>query len=170
MKTKSIIAIILALVLGLAGGYFIFGSSETETSGSDMHDHSEAEANQLWTCAMHPQILREEPGDCPICGMDLIVAESNASGLMANQFKMSENALALADIQTTVVGNSSNTASGTLTLSGKIAVNENEIATQPAHFDGRIEALYVNSIGQKVNRGSLSPESIRQNWLQPNRS
>ena len=25
----------------------------------------------LWTCPMHPQIVREEPGDCPICGMTL---------------------------------------------------------------------------------------------------
>ena len=25
----------------------------------------------LWTCPMHPQIVREEPGSCPICGMAL---------------------------------------------------------------------------------------------------
>ena len=25
----------------------------------------------LWTCPMHPQILRKEPGNCPICGMAL---------------------------------------------------------------------------------------------------
>jgi len=25
----------------------------------------------LWTCPMHPQIVREEPGNCPICGMTL---------------------------------------------------------------------------------------------------
>ena len=25
----------------------------------------------LWTCPMHPQIVRKEPGNCPICGMAL---------------------------------------------------------------------------------------------------
>jgi len=26
----------------------------------------------LYTCTMHPQIIREEPGNCPICGMRLV--------------------------------------------------------------------------------------------------
>jgi Cu+-exporting ATPase len=32
---------------------------------------SRALAEALWTCPMHPQILRAEPGSCPICGMAL---------------------------------------------------------------------------------------------------
>jgi hypothetical protein len=28
----------------------------------------------LYTCPMHPHILEEEPGECPICGMDLVAA------------------------------------------------------------------------------------------------
>ena len=35
-----------------------------------MH-HREAVEGQLWTCGMHPQVIQEEPGDCPICGMAL---------------------------------------------------------------------------------------------------
>ncbi len=27
---------------------------------------------QLWTCPMHPQVIQPEPGQCPICGMDLV--------------------------------------------------------------------------------------------------
>jgi Cu(I)/Ag(I) efflux system membrane fusion protein/cobalt-zinc-cadmium efflux system membrane fusion protein len=27
---------------------------------------------KLWTCGMHPWIITEEPGQCPICGMDLV--------------------------------------------------------------------------------------------------
>ena len=59
---------------------------------------------QMWTCSMHPQIMQPEPGDCPICGMELIPAETNADGLAADQFKMTENAMALANIRTTTVG------------------------------------------------------------------
>jgi RND family efflux transporter MFP subunit len=31
-----------------------------------------SESRQLWTCSMHPQVLENEPGQCPICGMDLV--------------------------------------------------------------------------------------------------
>jgi membrane fusion protein, copper/silver efflux system len=34
-------------------------------------------AKQLYTCGMHPQIIREEPGDCPICGMKLQPVRAN---------------------------------------------------------------------------------------------
>jgi Cu(I)/Ag(I) efflux system membrane fusion protein len=114
---------------------------------------------------MHPQIMREEAGDCPICGMDLIPVQNNSEGLLADQFKLSENAMALANIQTSIVGkNVSNRNSG-LMLSGKISENENETATMPAHFDGRIEKLFVKSIGERVVKGQLiaevySPELI----------
>ncbi|WP_300669825.1 efflux RND transporter periplasmic adaptor subunit [Desulfoluna sp.] len=45
----------------------------------DGHDHETVEA--LWTCSMHPFILVDEPGDCPVCGMNLIpkIAEAAAS-------------------------------------------------------------------------------------------
>jgi Cu(I)/Ag(I) efflux system membrane fusion protein/cobalt-zinc-cadmium efflux system membrane fusion protein len=34
------------------------------------HDHGEA-SETYWTCGMHPQIVQDGPGTCPICGMDL---------------------------------------------------------------------------------------------------
>ena len=39
---------------------------------ADGESHSGEESpGQLWTCGMHPQVISEEPGQCPICGMDL---------------------------------------------------------------------------------------------------
>ena len=163
MMNKSIVYIVLAAIVGLGLGYVLFNAAEEQQNTAE-ESHNHEDATQMWTCSMHPQIMREEPGDCPICGMDLIPAESSSDGLTANQFKMTENALALANIQTTVVGNS-NAASEALTLSGKIAVNEDETATQPAHFDGRIERLLVSSVGQEVRKGQevatiYSPELV----------
>src|SRR5690349_9307154 len=34
---------------------------------------------ELWTCSMHPEIIRDKPGICPICGMDLIKKEENST-------------------------------------------------------------------------------------------
>lgn len=36
-------------------------------------------AQQLYTCGMHPQIIKKEPGDCPICGMKLTPIRNNSS-------------------------------------------------------------------------------------------
>ena len=41
---------------------------EVESSGEG------SETGELWTCPMHPHILEEEPGQCPVCGMDLVLA------------------------------------------------------------------------------------------------
>lgn len=41
--------------------------------------HSHA-AEQLYTCGMHPQIIKKEPGNCPICGMKLVPVRANTNG------------------------------------------------------------------------------------------
>jgi Cu(I)/Ag(I) efflux system membrane fusion protein len=160
---KNIIYIGIAVIIGLLAGWLIFGSNSTDapfkkdlSDMSDIHDHAGESAEQIWTCSMHPQIMQSEAGDCPICGMDLIPAASIAEGLAMNEIKMTENAMALANIQTTVVG--TGTASnddGMISLSGKIATNEENNSVQSSYFDGRIERLNVNYEGQKVNRGQL---------------
>ncbi len=165
---KKYIIYIGILVIGLSLGWLIFGNSTNEEKSKNQettHNHDEVEGtDQMWTCAMHPQIMLPEPGDCPICGMDLIPAESGAKGLTANQFKLTKNAMALANIQTTIVGNSTKN-SNSIKLSGKITANEDKTATQPAHFNGRIEKLYVNSVGERVKMGQAiaqiySPELV----------
>ncbi|WP_111710040.1 efflux RND transporter periplasmic adaptor subunit [Lutibacter citreus] len=160
---KKYIIYIGILVIGLLLGKIFFGgSSHTEVE----HKHNaQTETNEMWTCSMHPQIMQTEPGACPICGMDLIPVKSNNEGLLADQFQLSENALALANIQTSIVGKTLTNEGTGFILSGKITENENETATMPAHFDGRIEKLYVNSLGEHVKKGQAiaqiySPELI----------
>jgi Cu(I)/Ag(I) efflux system membrane fusion protein/cobalt-zinc-cadmium efflux system membrane fusion protein len=47
-------------------------------------DMSSGEAEgQLWTCSMHPHILEDEPGECPICGMNLVPVAGGASPAQA---------------------------------------------------------------------------------------
>lgn len=42
----------------------------------DAHQTGASAETTLWTCPMHPDILMEEPGQCPICGMDLVAVEA----------------------------------------------------------------------------------------------
>lgn len=39
-------------------------------------EHAEKHADPKYVCPMHPNIVRDKPGNCPICGMDLIKKES----------------------------------------------------------------------------------------------
>jgi Cu(I)/Ag(I) efflux system membrane fusion protein len=149
---KKYIIYIGILVAGLLLGWILFGGSSNKKTE---HNHDAvAETNQLWTCSMHPQIMQPEPGDCPICGMDLIPAESSTDGLLADQFKLTENAMALANIQTSIVGKG-NVEGNTIKLSGKIAENEEANAVQVSYFAGRIERLNVSFTGEEVRKGQL---------------
>lgn len=149
---KKYVIYIGILAVGLLLGWLFFGNSSPKEA---MHNHTEmVEADQKWTCSMHPQIMQSEPGDCPICGMDLIPAETSAEGLAVDQFKLTKNAMALANIQTSVVGNN-NMEGNTMKLSGKIVENEEENAIQVSYFSGRIERLNVSFTGEEVRKGQL---------------
>lgn len=159
---KKILYIGLGIVAGLLTGYLIFGgSTEKGTSSSENsimsngHDHTGESLAQMWTCSMHPQIMQPEPGDCPICGMDLIPADTGADGLAMNEIKMTKNAMALANVQTVKVGNTTSDNENAISLSGKIKMNEEANAIQASYFDGRLERLNIDYVGQEVKKGQL---------------
>ena len=149
---KKYVIYLSILALGLILGWFIFGnSSEKDTN----HNHDKVSGtNDMWTCSMHPQIMKTEAGDCPICGMDLIPVQNNSDGLLADQFRLTENAMALANIQTSIVGEGT-VNNSTVNLSGKIAENEETNTVQVSYFSGRIERLYVNATGESINKGQF---------------
>ncbi|MCB7481497.1 efflux RND transporter periplasmic adaptor subunit [Christiangramia sediminis] len=147
---KNIILGVGILIAGILLGWLFFGGSSEESGVEEVHDHA-AEQEEVWTCSMHPQIRQPEPGDCPICGMDLIPMSVEDNSLEPNMFKMSENAMKLANISTMAVGTGN--ASKELRLNGKVGVDERSSYTQATHIPGRIEQLKVNFTGEKVNRG-----------------
>jgi RND family efflux transporter MFP subunit len=54
---------------------FLEAQLQYRTAGHevDRHERKEKEGREvLYTCPMHPQIVQEAPGECPICGMDLV--------------------------------------------------------------------------------------------------
>ncbi|WP_026945980.1 efflux RND transporter periplasmic adaptor subunit [Algoriphagus marincola] len=159
---NKIILVLTTLTLGAFIGWWI---KPTESGSVENHDHAhELESISLWTCSMHPQVQLTEPGDCPICGMDLIPA--NSEGNEDNEspvLKMTESSMALAQIQTIQVGSTGGESK--LELTGKIQADERESASITAKFPGRIERLYVSFTGEKVIKGQklasiYSPELL----------
>jgi multidrug efflux pump subunit AcrA (membrane-fusion protein) len=74
-------AVALALLLVLAG----CGKTPEATQGqaqSDReapHEHAKQHLDPSYVCPMHPQVASSEPGECPICGMDLVAKEAEAA-------------------------------------------------------------------------------------------
>jgi membrane fusion protein, copper/silver efflux system len=151
----------LVLAAGLLFGWLLFGGNSTET-----HLHKEEVTKEtIWTCSMHPQIRQNEPGKCPICGMDLIPLTSGNDTGSDSPFiyTMSPEAAALANVQTSKV--SYTTPEYEVYLTGKIAANEQKLASITANYSGRIEKLFIDFTGQNINKGEklatiYSPELV----------
>ncbi|MDT8346252.1 MAG: efflux RND transporter periplasmic adaptor subunit [Flavobacteriaceae bacterium] len=163
MKPKNTFKMVLAVLLLLGGiliGKLLFGTSQT-LAGAPVAQ----EVHSVYTCSMHPHIRQPEPGDCPICGMDLIpLEESPDNDFDQNSIKLSDKAMALANVQTIVVGAKSS-QNASLKFFGKVQPNENLNFIQTTHFPGRIEAMYVTFEGQSITKGQklasvYSPELV----------
>ena len=66
---KKLAVYLLVLGVGLLVGAWLFGSDNGKEA---VHDHAASGESTTWTCSMHPQIQQPKPGQCPICGMELI--------------------------------------------------------------------------------------------------
>ncbi len=78
------LAVLVVFGVGLAAGVLwsarIRRSLGLEADDATVASASSAEKGQLWTCGMHPQVIQDRPGSCPICGMALTpVAGSGAA-------------------------------------------------------------------------------------------
>ncbi|RRO21912.1 efflux RND transporter periplasmic adaptor subunit [Flavobacteriaceae bacterium 14752] len=151
---KTYIIISSILILGIVLGSTLFSS---ESPKEDKHNHAQDQAeDSVWTCSMHPQIRKDEPGDCPICGMELIPASQMSDDIDPDAIRMSKSARALAQVETTIVGNQNMDSS--LNLSGQLEINQNETQSISANFKARVEKLYINEEGEAVNKNQIIAE------------
>ena len=158
--------IVFPLILGL--GIFIGWISNTSTPpvSSEIHAHG---ASEVYSCSMHPQIRQNQPGTCPICGMNLVQSTSLQTTTDPNAIQLSENTQKLADIQTLKVTKSS--PSIALHLNGRVWPDKRKTAVQTTHISGQIEQLLIGSKGQYIKAGEIiayvySPDLIEaQNEL-----
>lgn len=72
MKSKSIIVLITALVLYSFQNTVAQITTEKRDSAVSLDS-----AKIIYTCSMHPEIVSDKPGNCPKCGMKLIVKDEN---------------------------------------------------------------------------------------------
>ncbi|SEW51742.1 efflux RND transporter periplasmic adaptor subunit [Chitinophaga arvensicola] len=109
---------------------------------------SAAAEKQTYTCPMHPQVIQEKPGTCPVCGMDLVPFDKNNKEL---SLTLGESQIALGNITTLVVGQGA--LSSFKQLNGRLVTDPEKTTVISSRVQGRIEALYVKETGVKINKG-----------------
>ena len=137
------------------------------------HQAGDSAKAEVYTCSMHPQIIRDKPGDCPICGMQLVKkssANKKIDGLDLNTVLKPTNGFVISSIPVTTLTSSNERIE--VDALGAIAYDTRYVGNISARVAGRIEKLYVRFRYQKISAGQkimdiYSPELLtaQQNLL-----
>jgi membrane fusion protein, copper/silver efflux system len=129
--------------------------------GNDQVEHD------VYTCPMHPTVVSDKPGTCPVCGMDLVRKPRAGEGLeitkdLAKVIK-APNQSVVSSIKTTNPLYKSVPSS--VEAVGIVTYDTRKIWTISARASGRLEKLYVKYEFQPVRKGQkiaeiYSPELI----------
>ena len=124
-------------------------------------------AKKLWVCPMHPQIIQDHPGVCPICGMDLVEMEQpdahqHSHGVLIDTATQQRLGVRLAAVKL-------QTLSQDIHAYGNVAADESLVFNVSAKVEGVIRKLHINSVGQQVEAGQVlyeifSPELLKSQF------
>src|SRR5256885_13574452 len=117
-------------------------------------ENKTALTGEIYTCPMHPQVIRDKPGNCPICGMALVKKEQKADEIKdvpleallkpTNQYVVSS-----IPVTTLQQGNEQST----IHALGVVQYDERQIGTISSRAEGRIDRLYIKYKYQSIRKG-----------------
>lgn len=147
---RGLVWLVVALLAFAAGWYFRspMGLTGHQHAGSAPTTAPSA-GKQLWTCGMHPQVIQDHPGTCPICHMELTPLNAAAAGggqLLIDPTVVQNMGLRYARVET-----------GSIARQVRVVAYLEE--PEPLHRDinlrvgGWVEKLYANIDGMDVTEG-----------------
>jgi Cu(I)/Ag(I) efflux system membrane fusion protein len=162
MTNKNLKILLIALIVVIAllgigyGGYTLFFKEKGAVT-----------KGEVYTCPMHPQIISDHPGQCPICGMDLVLKTQTEEKQMLEQnrnevtkeleeVKLSPSQQVLANVQTEVI--KTREFAGEKTFNGYVKLNEKSFARISSAVMGKIVKLYANFEGEYIRKGQAVME------------
>lgn len=133
---------------------FACSGSQKENSGQKLeHKHVMQEEKKVYTCPMHPEIIKDKPGQCPKCGMDLVEKMENGKN-STNEIELllkPTNEYVIGDIKT--ISPKKMELPLEIDASGAINYDTREINSVSARVNGWVEKLYVKYQYQPVLSG-----------------
>lgn len=157
----------MAIICGLLSLFLL--SAQSACNSPEEHEHGQEQASTTtYTCPMHPQIVEQEPGSCPICGMELVPVKGGAGDTVEvssdlNVLLEPANYTVVSDIRT--VQPVEDRKSVESSFPGVIAYDTRHTYAVPIRFGGRIEELNIRYNFQPVKKGQklleiYSPELL----------
>ena len=170
MKNRKWIVIMVWVVLiAVTGsvGYFV-----GQRRAGPVAEGEQVAQKQLWRCPMHPEYISDSPGECPICGMTLVLIEEEQEADMAEASMVAGlSTVHLSDTKRQLVGVTTvavvrQAMSKKIRTVGIVKPDETNLRTVNAKIGGWIEQLYVDFEGAPIRRGQpmltiYSPELLQ---------
>lgn len=137
-------------------------SKEAGLHKPDDHTKQEQSASPLWTCPMHPFIIKDKPGACPICGMELVKKLNDAQQMVAQtpeqqqqmeqlgQIAISPTQRVMANVATQEV--TTQPLFKEINAVGVVQYDQSRQAKVTAWIAGRIDRLNVATVGTLVSK------------------
>lgn len=135
-------------VLALLMGIILFSAC------SNNQPKTVAKGAAKYTCPMHPQIIEDHPGNCPICGMKLVKKSGEASegaGIDLNTVLQPVNSTAISELSSIVPQQKS--VPLTVHADGYLDFDTRTFNNIAARFSGRIEKLYIKYAFEEIHKG-----------------
>lgn len=159
-------ALLFLAVISVGIGIYFFA---TKSKNHSVMVHQ----NEVYTCSMHPQIIRDKPGNCPICGMTLVkkaIEDHSEKNDSINDLLKPTDSFVVGDYEITTVKDT--IIRSEISLPGIVTYDTNSAVNIPARIGGRIEKMYINYKYQRVTKGQkifelYSPELVseQQNFI-----
>lgn len=154
---RAIVAILSVIViLGLAACTKPASVDSHTDTGGNLVKAVDSSGKEYYTCPMHPSVISDRPGACPICGMSLVKRSSRADVSAGDSESL--KAVSLSPSQRVLANVSTAPALRrafvhNISAVGVIDYAEPNQAIVAARFRGRIEKLHVNFTGEVVQKG-----------------
>ena len=139
----------------------------------DHTQHATETVQEIYTCPMHPEIIRDKPGNCPICGMQLVKKETGGEkiiGVSLETMLKPTNEFVISSIPVVTIRREE--VQLEIEALGKVNYDPRHVGSISSRVSGRIEKLYVRFRYQKISKGQrildiYSPElmTAQQNLL-----
>lgn len=165
LSTVRKAVVVVLLLAAFLAGYMLKSRLQADHVHAAPADANKPAIAEKWYCSMHHQIIRDVPGKCPICGMALIPMPSDLAVTGApRQLVVSDEAAKLMEIATSRVERKIVTAE--IRMVGKIDYDETRVKDITAWVPGRIDRLYVDFKGTRVNKGDHMVSLYSQQLLE----